>query len=154
MARAVADTSPLIALNQIGQLDLLGNLFESVLMPPAVAAEALSVVERPSWLVERALSQALPADLAEAGLGPGESEAIALALEVCADRVLLDELPGRALAKHLDLPVIGTLGVLLLAKKRGLIKTIREPIEALRFGGFRATDDLYDEVLRRAGEKD
>ena len=72
------------------RLDLLGRLFESVLIPPAVAAEARSVVERPSWLVERALGQALPADLAEAGLGAGETEAIALALELRADRLLLD----------------------------------------------------------------
>jgi hypothetical protein len=152
MARAVADTSPLIALNQIDQLGLLNTLFESVQIPPAVATEALSV-DRPSWLVEHQLSGPLPAEVVDAGLGAGESEAIALALELRVDRVLLDELPGRALAKHLGLPVIGTLGVLLLAKRRGLIETIREPIEGLRFGRFRASDDLYDEVLRQAGEK-
>ena len=152
MARVVADTSPLIALQQIGQLGLLGTIFGTVVIPPAVAAEALSV-ERHSWLAERPLTKPLAPDVVHAGLGPGESEAISLALELSADRVLLDELPARTLAEHLNLPLIGTLGILLVAKRRGLIDAIREPVDTLRRGGFRVSIDLYEKLLHKAGER-
>ncbi len=97
MSGVVSDASPLIALQQIGQLSLLGSIFGTVLIPPAVAREVTSV-ERPSWIVEQALTKPLPPSVARAGLGAGESEAISLALEVGADRVIIDELAGRSLA--------------------------------------------------------
>ena len=151
MSGVVSDASPLIGLHQIGQLGLLGTIFGTVLIPPAVAREALSV-ERPSWIVERAPKKPLGPAVTRAGLGPGESEAISLALELDADRVIIDELAGRSLATHLGLPLIGTLGILLAAKRRGLIPTIREPIDVLRRGGFRVANDLYEDLLHRAGE--
>lgn len=151
MSGVVSDASPLIAFHQIGQLGLLGTIFGTVLMPPAVAREALSV-ERPSWIVERALPKPLAPAVTRAGLGPGESEAISLALEISADRVIIDELAGRSLAQRLGLPLIGTLGVLLAAKRRGLIPVIREPIDMLRRGGFRVANDLYQDMLHKAGE--
>jgi predicted nucleic acid-binding protein len=151
VSAVVSDASPLIALHQIGQLGLLGTIFGTVLIPPAVALEALSV-ERPSWILERALATPLPPAVTRAGLGAGESEAISLALELSADRVIIDELAGRSLAQHLGLPVIGTLGILLAAKRRGLIPAIREPIDILRRGGFRVANELYETMLQRAGE--
>jgi len=147
----VSDASPLIALHEIGQLGLLGAIFGTVLMPPAVAREALSVV-RPSWIVERAPKTPLAPAVARAGLGAGESETISLALELDADRVIIDELAGRSLALRLGLPLIGTLGILLVARRRNLIPTIREPIDTLRRGGFRVANDLYEDLLHRAGE--
>jgi hypothetical protein len=91
MARVVADTSPLIALQQIGHLDLLQTLFGTVLIPSAVAAEALSV-DRPEWLIERPLTKPLPLEVTSADLEPGEREAIALALETI--------LTGGVIPKH------------------------------------------------------
>ena len=151
MSRVVSDASPLIALHQIGHLGLLGTIFGTVLIPPAVAREALSV-ERPSWILERALAKARAPAVTRAGLGAGESEAISLAIELGADRAIIDELAGRTLAQHLGVPLIGTLGILLVAKRRSLIPTIREPIDALRRGGFRVANDLSEDMLRRAGE--
>lgn len=95
---------------------------------------------------------ATAAAIREAGLGAGESEALALALELHAERVLLDELAGRKLASRLGVPVIGTLGVLLAAKRRGLIPALRESLDQLRHSGFRMDDDLFEAVLRQAGE--
>jgi predicted nucleic acid-binding protein len=73
VTRVVSDASPLIALHQIEQLGLLGTIFGTVLIPPAVAREARTV-ERPSWILERALTQPLAPAVVRAGLGPGESE--------------------------------------------------------------------------------
>jgi hypothetical protein len=87
-----------------------------------------------------------------AGLGPEESEAISLAYELRADRVILDDLPARVLAQRLSIPLIGTLGILLAAKRRGFIAAIREPIDIRRRGGFRVANDLYRNLLKRAGE--
>lgn len=102
MIGVVSDASPLIALQQIGQLGLLGTIFGTVLIPPAVAREALSV-EQPSWIFERALTKPLAPAVVAAGLGPGESEAISLALELRADRVIVDDLPARNLAQRLNI---------------------------------------------------
>ena len=151
MSGVVSDASPLIAFHQIGRLGLFGTIFGTVLIPPAVAREALSV-ERPSWIVERALTKPLVLAVTRVGLGPGESEAISLALELNADRVIIDELAGRSLAQRLGLPLIGTLGILLAAKRRGLIPAIREPVDTLRRTGFRVSNDLYEDMLHRAGE--
>lgn len=148
----VSNTSPLIAFQQLGHLGLLGTLFGTVLAPPAVMREALSIGERPAWLEARALAQPLPAAIRDAGLGAGESEALALALELGAERVLVDELAGRKLALRLGLPVIGSVGVLLAARRRGLIPSVREPLDALRRSGFRMDDDLYEGALLKAGE--
>lgn len=76
----VSNTSPLIAFQQLGQLGLLGTLFGTVLVPPAVMREAQSLTKRPAWLLEHPLAQPLPAAILDAGLGAGESEALALAL--------------------------------------------------------------------------
>lgn len=151
MSGVVSDASPLIALQQIGQLGLLRTIFGTVLIPPAVAREALSV-EQPLWILKRALAKPMAPAVVAAGLGPGESEAISLALELRADRVIVDDLPARNLAQRLNIPLIGTLGILLAAKRKGLIPAIREPIDSLRQGGFRVASDLYEDLLRRADE--
>jgi len=151
VSRVVSDTSSLIALHQIGQLSLLETIFGSVLIPPAVAREAPSI-ERPAWLLVCSLEKPLAPPIVGAGLGPGETEAISLALELRAERVILDDLPARVLAQRLGIPLIGTLGILLAAKRRGLVTAIREPIDTLRAGGFRVATDLYEQVLTKAGE--
>lgn len=132
-----------------GQLALIVG---TVLVPPAVMREAQSLTERPAWLLERPLAQPLPPAILDAGLGAGESEALALALEARAERVLLDELAGRKLARRLGVPVVGSVGVLLAARRKGLIPTLHEPLERLRNSGFRMDEDLYETALRQAGE--
>src|SRR5438067_8821783 len=105
----VCNSSPLIALDQIGQLDLLEQLFGSVLVPPAVVREVGPALALPAWIVEQSLTQGLAPQLLRPSLGPGESEAIAMALEVNAAWVVLDDRPARRLAQALGLTVIGTL---------------------------------------------
>ena len=152
MIVVVADASPLIALERIGQLGLLKALFEEVLIPPAVAGEVAPRLVLPPWIRERALQQPIAGEVLRAALGPGESEAISLALEIRADRLIVDERAGRRVAEALGLRVAGVLGLLVLSKQRGLIPTLRPQIESLLRVGFRADPDLVERVLRRAGE--
>jgi predicted nucleic acid-binding protein len=151
-AQVVCNSSPLIALDQIGQLDLLERLFGAVLVPSAVASETAPTVVLPSWIREQPLAQPLGPQMLGAMLGPGESEAIGLALETGATWVILDDRPARRLAQALGLPVVGTLGVLVAAKRRGFLPKVQPSVDALIQNGFRIAADLYKRVLADAGE--
>jgi predicted nucleic acid-binding protein len=87
-------------------------------------------------------------------LGAGEREALALAIELRADWIILDDLPARRAAETNGLKVIGTLGTLLAGKRAGLLKSIRQELDALLRTSFFLTPQLYDEVRRAAGEID
>src|SRR5437879_2741329 len=91
-APVISNASPLIALNQIGQLPLLQQLFAKVFIPRAVALEvAPSVNSLPSWIEPRTLSQPIGPRILSASLGAGESESICLALEMQAQLTILDD---------------------------------------------------------------
>ena len=128
--QVVSNASPLIALAQIGHLDLLERLFSAVLIPPAVAQEIAPTVTLPDCITRRALTQPIGPQILQTSLGPGESEAISLALEVGARWIILDDRPARRLAQALDIPVIGTLGVLLASKRRSFLPAIRPCVDA------------------------
>jgi predicted nucleic acid-binding protein len=148
----VSNASPLIALEQLDHLRLLEHLFGSVLIPLAVVHEVAPTVTLPAWIEAKELTQPVGPRILSASLGPGESEAIALALETEAKLVILDERPARRLAQALHLPVIGTLGILLAAKRRQLLVSIRPYLDTLLQYEFRIAPNLYDEVLSAAGE--
>jgi len=149
----VSNSSPLIALVRIQRLDLVPALLQSILIPPAVAREiAPSIPVLPLWVsVQPAAGR--PAVLASRGrLGEGEWEAIALALEVRASAIVIDDRPARRLAEAAGLNVIGTLGLLLEAKRAGHLRTIRAELDKLLATSFFLSPQLYDELLRLAGE--
>lgn len=148
----VSNSSPLIALEPIDQLDLLQVLFLSLLVPPAVVRETAPTVTLPTWVTERTLTQPVGARILGSALGPGESEVISLALEIGAQWVILDDRPARRLAQSLGLPVIGTLGVLLAVKRRGLLDALRPQLDGLIKFGFYIARDLYEQILADAGE--
>ena len=149
----VSDASPLIAFAQIDQLDILARLFTEVLIPPTVAKEIAPSVVRPAWLVEREPTRPLAPRVVAAALDPGETEAIGLALELGARFVLLDDRRGRHVATGLGLPVTGALGVLRLAKRRGVVVAIRPHVEQLAAVEFRMSPSLQAHVLADAGEE-
>lgn len=154
MAAVVADTSPLIALHQIGHLSVLKSLFVEVQIPPAVAREATrSLPELPSWITTRKLTQPIGSEVLRASLGRGESEALALALEVKAEVVIVDDRPARRLALGLGLPVVGTMGILLRAKRTDFIPSVRPLLEKLLDVGFRLSPAIREKVLTDAGEQ-
>ena len=125
---AVTNTSPLLYLVLIDQVDLLRTLYDQVMVPRAVAGECsipapserAGLGTHPAFRVCAACPQA-PAPSELLRLGAGEREAIVLAEEWEADRVLLDDSAGRQAARRRALPVTGTLGVLGQAAQRGLV---------------------------------
>ena len=126
---AVSDTSPLNYLALIGEIELLPRIFTRVLIPPAVLSElnhartppvvAAWAANLPSWVDVVPPGQAIE----EAALGRGETEAIAVALQICADVTLIDERKASVVARHHGLIVTGTLGILDIAAERGLAPT-------------------------------
>jgi uncharacterized protein len=151
----VSNSSPLIALARIQRLDLLPAIFESVLIPPAVAREiAPSIPVLPTWLPIQAPGVLPPASLLRRRLGEGEWEALALAVELRAEWIILDDLPARRSAEASGLNVIGTLGTLVTAKRAGLLNSIRPELDALVRTSFFLSPRLYDELLHAAGEID
>jgi uncharacterized protein len=163
MSLWVTDTSPLIFLAKLDRLDLLRKGAEQVLAPPAVLREiveqddeaTIQIEEaRRTWLQVRPVKDLRLSTVLKRELGDGEAEAIALALETNAARIVLDDLDARRLANQLGLKPVGTLGLLLAAKLRGEIPSLRVEIDRLRRGGFRATPALVEQILRSAGEND
>jgi predicted nucleic acid-binding protein len=148
----VCNSSPLIALEQIGHLFLLRDLFDEVLVPVAVVSEVPPTTSAPSWIVRRPCTLRLAPHLLSPRLGAGECEAISLAVEVSAARIILDDRPARRTAQALGLTTIGTLGILLAAKRKGFIPAIRPLTDALGAAQFRASAALIRQLLVDAGE--
>lgn len=153
MQLVVSDTSPLTALLQIGRADLLPALFDVVVVPTAVRQELMRKHPHlPSWLQTRAPA-AIPASLASADLDAGEIEAIALALEIRADLLLIDEIDGRAAARAHGVKSAGLLGILLRAKEAGILPAVLPVVVLLRDGaGCWFSEDLIERVRLLAGE--
>ncbi len=158
----VSDTSPLCNLVLIDHLWLLREIYGVVVIPDVVADElaAASNVKIQNictleWIETRSLTNP---DFAqnlqiERGLDPGEAWAIALTIELIADDLLIDERLGRREALKLGLSVIGILGILTIAKQRGLIPRVQTLMDDLiKQAGFRISPQLYDRVLDLSNE--
>lgn len=141
--RVVSDSSPIIALSDLNRLNLLLELFGDVAVLPAVIGETVSAAPLPRWIHEVELTQPIDPQILIAGLGPGESAAIHLALETNPPWLILDDRPARRLAISLGIPVIGTLGILLAAKRKGLLTTLKPVLNALMQTGFFVAPALY-----------
>jgi predicted nucleic acid-binding protein len=150
----VSDTSPVTALLTVGEVRILPTLFGEVIVPEAVRDELLrNHAFLPSWLkVEKVENLAEVARFSQT-VDAGEAEAIELAREIKADRLLIDERKGRRLAAQEGVPIIGLLGVILLAKRRGLIVSARALLRRLDYeAGMYLSEDVRDEALRTVGE--
>lgn len=130
----VSDSSPLIALSSVDRLDLMQLLFDTVTIPVSVHDEVMGsaakiAVELPSFIRVEPVVAELPVRYLKLNLHAGESEAISLALERGIQGIILDDKRAREIADELCLKVIGTLGLLILAKQKGLLSEVR-PIMA------------------------
>jgi len=147
--RAVTDSTCLIGLARIGQLSLLRSVFAALFAPPAVQAEFGVSVD---WLIVRSVSDMRVTTALRTQLDEGEAQVIALAMELDDVFVVLDDKKARRIARQMGLRVIGTLGILLLAKRKGVVTELKPLLNALQQVGFYMTDELYQETLRLAGE--
>ena len=146
---AVANSTCLIGLERIGGLDLLQELFEPLFIPPKVQEEFGVFVE---WLKVQAPSNQMLVNVLKFVVDEGEAEAFALALEK-GWRLISDDRKARIWAKRLGVKVIGTAGILVRAKRSGLVPSVKPLLEALKRTGFHLSSDLVVEVLRLVGEE-
>ncbi len=161
MPEVIVNTSPLQYLFQVDLLDLLPELYGEVLIPEGVVAELRSGIKRGvvlpdltslTWLRARGTRSATVLPLA-AGLGLGEREVLALALEMDDPLVILDDGLARRFAQRLRLRLTGTLGLLLKAKQLGRIESIRPYVDRLEALGFRLDPVTRGSVLLLANER-
>lgn len=150
--RIVSNASPLIALAQLDLLEDLAPLFANLVIPPAVAREIAPSVRHPAWIRNQSLAGQIAGRIRAAKLGAGETEAIALALEVGTHVVALDDRRARTVARSLGLRVIGTAGLLLDAKQSGIITAVKPRLDALVRLGFFVGPAVVADVLARADE--
>jgi predicted nucleic acid-binding protein len=150
----VSDTSPISSLIQIGQERILEKLFGTVLVPVAVHDELLRFHrELPHFVRVGAVADHDRVNTLLTSLDRGEAEAIVLAVESVADYLVMDERRGRAIAIQSGIPVIGLLGVLLLAKRQGLVESVKDCVLELRArAGFYVTASVLNGILAAAHE--
>lgn len=161
----VSDTSPITNLAAIGQLDLLRQLYSTIVIPVAVYNEMVSVgktvpgaveVQTLTWIQTHTVSNVQSVtdiQTNQNNIDLGEAESIVLALELKADLLLMDERRGRTLAINYGLNVTGLLGVLLQAKRSSLITLVKPLLDQLIDQvDFRVSGQLYTTILQIAGE--
>lgn len=157
----VANAGPLIALAQIGRLDILPALYGEIRIPRAVWMEvvthgheqagAASVRSAP-WIKVADVRDKIALRLLRERLDEGESAAILLAIELRAKLLLIDEARGRRIAEARGLNKTGTVGTLVLAKQRGLVQAVTPLLDSLMTSGFHMSDELYRTARMLAGE--
>jgi len=160
----ISDTSAITNLAAIDQLRLLPLLYEQVIIPEAVYRELVDIdppvpgsaeVQTATWLAVKLIANRGVVERLqnEAKLDPGESEAIALALELGADLLLIDERRGRAEANRLGIKITGLLGILVEAKRKNLIVAVKPLMDALiATSEFRVSSALYNQILDTINE--
>lgn len=158
MRKVIVNTTPIIALADIGYLDILQKIYTEVIIPEAVYAEILSEparsqVSAAKWIKVQKVTNEKAKSLFSARLHAGEVEVIMLAQESGADLLILDDNAAKKTAKYLGLTVTGTLGVILRAKRDGIIDVVKPLIDSLVKDGLYVSNEVQNYVLTEAGEK-
>lgn len=154
----VSNAGPLIVLAKIGRFDLLQSIFGRLIIPQAVYDEVvIAGTGRPgsdetrqacdAWIEIIPIQNTAVTRSLVTKLGRGESEAIALAIELAADIVLLDDGKARTVADFMGLRVSGTIGVLTQAHRTDLLMDLRQALDELRANGFRLNPEVYRKAL-------
>ncbi|MFY0654696.1 MAG: DUF3368 domain-containing protein [Cyclobacteriaceae bacterium] len=146
----ISDTSCFITLSNIGQLDLLKNIYGEITTTSEVVQEYGA--ELPEWVEVLSPKDLSRQELLELHIDRGEASAIALALELKASLIILDDYKARKAAVKLGLTITGTIGVIVRAKKNGIIKSLIPILNDLKETNFRFSKELEESALREAGE--
>lgn len=154
------NTSPLIFLSKGGFLDLLQLLSATIIVPQAVATEIAAygkddltaqALSQTDWLVVRD-TPPIPAVIQNWDLGAGESAVLSRGYAHPGTEVIIDDLAGRRCAETFGIPVRGTLGLVLIAKKRGVISAARPVLEKLRLSGMYLSEKVLNQALAQVNE--
>lgn len=156
-APVVSNTTPLISLAGVGLLDTLQALYREIWIPDEVYAEYQAGLANPlyptldgrAWIMVRSISLN---PVVPTSLDAGEAAAISLALASQARLLLIDEHPGRTAARQLGLPITGSLGVLLDAKRQHLIPNIRPYLDKMLTQGRYISPKVRQQAMSLAGE--
>jgi predicted nucleic acid-binding protein len=147
----ISDTSCLIALSNIGMLDILKNLFQEVIITKEVYDEFGNNL--PDWIKITDVKNIAKQKEIETRLDKGEASSIALALEISDSMLIIDEIKGRKIARSLNIEIIGTIGVLIMANKRGILKDFMGIILKMVNKGFRLSDDIINKLIDKYRNK-
>jgi len=147
----ISDTSGLIALSNIELLDILKELYDEIIITKEVQDEFGKKL--PDWIIRLEVKDKQKQSEIERNLDKGEASSIALALEIKNSTLIIDEIKGRRIAKSYNINIIGTIGILLIADKRGLIKDVLSVILKLVNKGFRLSDDLLNILINKYSKK-
>lgn len=146
----ISDASPIIALADIGELNLLLQLYNRIVITDIVRSEIHA--ELPDWIEVSTKYDQKQMQILSLELDKGEASSIALALENPNCKIILDENKGRSVAKRLGLTVTGTLGIIVKAKDEGVINSGKEILEKLENHGFWLSQQLKSQILARLKE--
>ena len=146
----ISDTSCLILLEKIGELDILHKLFGTITTTSEVAAEFGQSL--PSWFELKQPIDKNYQSIIEASVDKGQASAIALAVELDDCLLIIDDLKGRKFAQQLGLTIIGTIGIIVDAKLAGIILSVKPILAKIKSTNFRITEQLELLIIKRAGE--
>jgi predicted nucleic acid-binding protein len=147
----IADTSCLIIYHKIGQFEILHGTFPDLIVTKEVAEE---FGELPNWVTTQEVTDNGQYLKWAEDLRKGEASSIALALEFDNSLLIIDEKKGRKVAKELRIEIIGSLGILIKAKEKGVIKSVREILTLIDKTDFRVSQSVREKVLKESGELD
>jgi predicted nucleic acid-binding protein len=158
----ISDTTPLISLMKIGQLDLINQLFGEIQVPEAVFKELTSnnrfqnecrQIEECPFINRVTVTDTKSVDLLRrsSGLDLGESEAIILSDYFNANYLLMDESKGRKVAQQMGIPIMGTIGMLMIAYNEHLLskEEILNCINILKNSGRHISEQLYEQLIKK-----
>lgn len=146
----ISDTSCLILLDKIGELEILHKLFGTIITTTEVASEFGQPL--PHWVEIKQPLDKKYQSIIEFSVDKGEASAIALAIELDDCLLIIDDLKGRKFAKQIGLTIIGTIGVIVDAKLAGIITSVKPVLAKIKSTNFRITEQLEAIVLKSSGE--
>lgn len=146
----ISDTSCLIILSKIDELDLLQKLYGTIITTQDVASEFEEIL--PDWIVIENAKDKYHQRILELQIDKGESSAIALALEKENSTLILDDFKARKVAANLGLRYTGTIGIIIKAKMNGIIPSIKPLLEKITATNFRISSEIKLQALKEAGE--
>ncbi len=155
----VSDSTTIIAFSRIRKLKLLQQIVGKIIIPEEVSKELfeykkadVTSIKACKWIKVKKVKSKNNVELLMTTLDSGEAEVVILSKELKADLVIIDELSARKVAMMLDLPLIGTVGLLIAAKEKGFIDKVKPIWDDMIAHGIRYGKEFYFKVLEEIGE--